>query len=208
MQNDGGPIKNCCSLGYNNNYKGVYTISNFCGVKCSNAELYCDTQSRGGGWTVIHRRQDGTINFRDRDWVEHEDRFGLYSGEFWMGLCSIHCLTSQGDWELHIDYQLKNGTKSYLHYNKSAVGPHTDQYRLTISGFDSVGLIDPFSYGRLNGKVFSSRDQDNDELDSINCGKIDGGWWYVKCTGIELNDRYGDKTYSSMASGLFTHSWR
>ena len=26
-----------------------------------------------------------------------------------MGLHSIHCLTSQGDWELRIDYQLKNG---------------------------------------------------------------------------------------------------
>ena len=107
MQNDGGPIKNCCSLGYNNNYKGVYTISNFCGVKYSNAEVYCDTQSGGGGWTVIHRRQDETINFTDRDWVEYEDGFGLYSGEFWMG-----------DWELRIDYQLKNGT---MHYNKSVV---------------------------------------------------------------------------------------
>ena len=199
-QYDKGPVKNCCSLGYNNNRNvnrpGVYTISNFCGVKCSNAEVYCDTRSGGGGWTVIHKRQDGTVNFTDRDWVEYEDGFGHYSGEFWMGLRSIHCLTSQGDWELRIDYQLKNGTKSYLHYNKFAVGPPTDQYRLTISGFDSVGLTDPFNApidGRLNGKVFSSRDRDNDEYTSINCGKIDGGWWHVKCTAIEPNDSYGGK---------------
>ena len=80
---------------------------------------------------------------------------GFIQENFGWDCTPIHCLTSQGDWELRIDYQLKNGTKSYLHYNKPAVGPHTDQYRLTISEFDSVGLIDPFSYGRLNGKVFS-----------------------------------------------------
>ena len=52
-----GPIDNCC-LGYNNNNynvksSGVYTIGNFCGVKCSNARVYCDTTSGGGRWTVI-----------------------------------------------------------------------------------------------------------------------------------------------------------
>ena len=31
--------------------------------------------------------------------------------EFWIGLRSMHCLTSQGNWELRIDYHLINGTK-------------------------------------------------------------------------------------------------
>lgn len=198
-QPNSGAIKNCCSLGYNNNNynvmkSGIYAITNFCGVKCSNTHVYCDTTSGGGGWTVLHRRQDGSINFTDRDWVEYEDGFGYYSGEFWIGLRSMHCLTSQGNWELRIDYTLKNGTRSYLHYKKFAVGPPTDQYRLTISGFDTVGLSDPFdSYnGRLNGKVFSSRDRENDDHPRVNCGQIDGGWWHSACTGIEPNDHYGD----------------
>jgi len=129
-----GPIKDCCSLGYNNNnynvkYPGIYTIANFCGVKCSNTRVFCDTWTGGGGWTVILRRKDGSVDFTNRDWVEYEDGFGWYTGEFWIGLRSIHCLTSQGDdWELRIDYTLKNGTNSYLHYNKFAVGPATDQY--------------------------------------------------------------------------------
>ena len=58
-----------------------------------------------------------------------------------------------------------------------------------------MGLTDPFNApvdGRLNGKVFSSRDRDNDEH-AINCGKADGGWWHATCTAIEPNDRYGDK---------------
>ena len=52
------PIESCCCLGYNNNAKssGVYTIANFCGVKCSNTRVYCDTASGGGGWLVIQRR--------------------------------------------------------------------------------------------------------------------------------------------------------
>jgi len=40
-----------------------------------------------------------------------------------------------------------------LHYNKFAVGS-TEQ--LNISGFDSIGLTNPFSYhGQLNGMKFT-----------------------------------------------------
>ena len=94
----------------------------------------------------------------------------------------MHCLTSQEKWELRIDYQLKNGTKSYLHYNKFAIGSAEDQYPLNISGFDSIGLTDPFDSGHsLNGMKFSSRDRDND-LWRGNCALIDGGWWHRSCT--------------------------
>ena len=64
-----GPIENCRCLGYdNNNYNvkssGVYTIANFCGVKCSNTRVYCDTRSGEGGWTVIQRRKMKVLIFR------------------------------------------------------------------------------------------------------------------------------------------------
>ncbi|XP_065902544.1 fibrinogen C domain-containing protein 1-like [Dysidea avara] len=197
-QTNGGPIDNCCCLGYNsNNYNvkssGVYTIGNFCGVKCSNARVYCDTTSGGGGWTVIQRRKDGSVDFKKRDWVEYEDGFGSLYGEFWLGLRSIHCLTSEGNWELRIDYQLSNGTKSYLHYKEFSVGPAEDQYQLSISGFDSVGLTDPFIYSHNNitGMKFSSRDRDND-LSSINCALSIGGWWYRSCGVVRLNNDYND----------------
>jgi len=194
-QPNGGPIESCCSLGYNNNYNvkssGVYTIANFCGVKCSNTRVYCDTTAGGGGWTVIQRRFNGQVNFTNRDWVEYEDGFGSLYGEFWIGLRSMHCLTSQGDWELRIDYQLTNGTKSYLHYNKFAVGSPKDQYPLVISGFDSIGSNDPFdSFGHSqNGMKFTSRDRDNDMWSWSNCGHY-GGWWYNDCGYISLNNVY------------------
>ncbi|XP_065902159.1 fibrinogen C domain-containing protein 1-like [Dysidea avara] len=187
-QTNSGPIDNCCCLGYNNNNynvksSGVYTIGNFCGVKCSNARVYCDTTSGGGGWTVIQRGQDGSVEFQERVWVEYEDGFGGLTGEFWLGLRSMNCLTSHGNWEYRIDYQLPNGTKSYLHYKQFAVGPTEDQYQLTISGFDSVGLTDPFISDdgslpySLNGSRFTSRDRDYDNAPGGNCAnENDGGW--------------------------------
>ena len=111
-QPNNGPIENCCCLGYNNNNyniksSGVYTITNFCGVKCSNTRVYCDTSSGGGGWTVIQRRKDGSVEFEKRDWVEYEDGFGYLHGEFWIGLRSMHCLTipvkETGSFELTIN---------------------------------------------------------------------------------------------------------
>ena len=195
MSTKNGPIENCCCLGYNsNNYNvkssGVYTIANFCGVKCSNTRVYCDTSSGGGGWTVIQSRKDGSVDFKNRDWVEYEDGFGNLHGEFWIGLRSMHCLTSQGNWELRIDYQLKNGTKSYLHYNKFAIGSAEDQYPLNISGFDSIGLTDPFDSGHsLNGMKFTSHDRDND-LHTNNCAHYHGGWWARSCNYIQLNKPY------------------
>ena len=101
----------------------------------------------------------------------------------------MHCLTSQGNWELRIDYQLKNGTKSYLHYNKFAIGSAEDPYPLNMSGFDSIGVDDPFSSHPINGMKFTSRDRDND-LWSINCAHSRGGWWYHDCSYIQLNNEH------------------
>ena len=40
--------------------------------------------------------------------------FGSLTGEFWFGLNALHCLTSQGQWELRIDLKLTNGTIIYV----------------------------------------------------------------------------------------------
>jgi len=66
-------------------------------VKCSNARVYCDTSSGGGGWTIIQKRKDGSVDFfnRSRDWVDFEDGFGNLDGEFWIDLRSMHRFTSQ-----------------------------------------------------------------------------------------------------------------
>ena len=100
---------------------GVYRITNFCGVS-EVAEGHCDAVSDGGGWLVVQRRKDGSVDF-NKPWVEYEKGFGDLDGEFWYGLRPLHCLTSQGQWQLRIDFKFSNETKSYLFYNKFAVGP-------------------------------------------------------------------------------------
>ena len=52
----------------------------------------------------------------------------------------MHCLTSNGNWELRIDFTFDNGTKSFMHYSHFRVGPATDNYRLSTSGFTGITL--------------------------------------------------------------------
>ncbi|XP_065890115.1 ryncolin-1-like [Dysidea avara] len=209
---DGCPVasfvnESCCEV-KGNEFKfstslksHVYNITNFCGDCELVAEGYCDAITAGGGWLVIQRRQDGSVDF-NRDWIDYEDGFGSLTGEFWYGLRAIHCLTNRGQWELRIDYTFTNGTKGYLSYSNFSVGPATEQYLLTISGFDGV-TDDPFytiqksSVWSLNGWKFTTRDRDNDRW-SRNCavhnnGLNGGGWWYNHCSALYLNHRYNYK---------------
>ena len=54
---------------------------------------------------------------------------------FWYGLKAMNCLTQTGQWELRIDFEFPNKTKSYLHYNVFRVGSASEEYPLTISEF-------------------------------------------------------------------------
>ena len=202
-------IKKCCNVAVkhhyfsiNKNSSGVYNIIDFC-QQGTTVQGYCDTLTDGGGWLVIQRRKDGSENFH-RFWWEYQMGFGSLTGEFWFGLNALHCLTSQGQWELRIDLKLSNGTIIYLPYNKFAVGPATEQYPLTISGFTGY-TTDPFvlhhtptSYGdALNTMKFTTRDQDNDHWHG-NCAtpahsSRSGGWWFNRCALIFPNTQYNYK---------------
>ena len=173
----------------------VYNITNFCGDCEAVAEGYCDAVTDGGGWLVVQRRQDGSVDF-NRGWVEYEEGFGNLTGEFWYGLHPLHCLTSQGQWKLRVDFTFTNGTKSYLSYNNFAVGPANSQYQLSISGY--TGLInDPLTRVPLNGMKFTTKDRDNDAHGGGNCateydGKNVGGFWHNSCSLIHPNHQYNN----------------
>ena len=199
---NGSSIKSCCNVAVkhhyfsiNKNSSGVYNIIDFC-QQGTTVQGYCDTLTDGGGWLVIQRRKDGSENF-DRFWWEYEMGFGSLTGEFWFGLNALHCLTSQGQWELRVDLKLTNGTIIYFPYNKFAVGPATKQYPLTISGFSGY-TTDPFLSGDvLNTMKFTTRDQDNDRW-HLNCAlpahnSRSGGWWYNACAAINPNNQYKHK---------------
>ncbi|KAM8715994.1 hypothetical protein ACLKA7_002955 [Drosophila subpalustris] len=43
----------------------------------------CESRLKNGGWTVIQRRLDGSVNF-DRNWNEYRNGFGHLKGEFFI----------------------------------------------------------------------------------------------------------------------------
>ena len=199
-------IKTCCDLNafyFNTKPPGVYQMQCWCGGKWSTTSVFCDTKTADGGWTVIQRRVDGSVDF-NRSWSDYEKGFGDLNGEFWYGLKSMNCLTQTSQWELRIDFKFDNGTKSYLHYKKFKVGSATDEYPLTIGGFTGITPTDPFSTYTHNGQKFSTYDNDNDQSKSTNCAaKVDsaidnGGWWYASCWNINPNIQYNPAKYGSM----------
>ena len=201
------PIENCCDLKQKSseftfgefitNKPNVYKLKNFCNKTCSTLIIngYCDTITDGGGWLVVQRRTNGSESFH-RNWNDYEKGFGSLTGELWYGLRALHCLTSSGNWELRIDFTFSNGTKSFIHYNHFRVGPATDNYRLSISGFTGIAPTDPFTTLNINGQQFSTLDRDNDKDSNRHCAlksygsTAPGGWWHKNCFNINLNYSY------------------
>ena len=179
----------------------VYNITNFCGVCEEAAEGYCDGVTDGGGWLVVQRRQDGSVDF-NRGWVDYEEGFGSLTGEFWYGLRPLHCLTNQGQWKLHIDFTFTNGTKSYISYNKFAVGPANSQYQLNISGFTGITPTDPFAGHSLNNMKFTTKDRDNDNRGSYNCAVGGNGGIITVPIYIPTINTIMDSHYTLIASGI------
>ena len=160
---------------------------------------YCDTITDGGGWTVVQRRKDGTVNF-DRLWWEYETGFEKLIGKFWFGLKALHCLTNQGNWEMKLEFTFTNKTKSYLHYLVFKVGPAIKGYPLTIGGYTGIQGTDPFSTLSLNGMKFTTKDRDNDKWHRGNCAPefgtskpLNNGWWFEGCSHIDPNADYNNK---------------
>ena len=200
----------CCELKSNGftfstSKSRVYNITNFCGDCQLTAEGYCDANTDGGGWLVVQRRQDGSVDF-NRGWTDYEEGFGSLTGEFWYGLRPLHCLTNQGQWQLRIDLTFTNGTRVYLPYKKFSVGPTNSQYQLSISGFTGI-TTDPFTTYPINGMKFTTKDRDNDKWHK-NCavaghGGNAGGWWYSHCGHVLINHqyKYPGSSYSLLLNG-------
>ena len=186
----------------------VYQMQCWCGGKWSTTRAFCDTTTADGGWTVIQRRKDGSVDF-NRPWSDYEKGFGDLNGEFWYGLKSMNCLTQTGQWEMRVDFEFQNKTRSYLHYNVFKVGSATDEYPLTISGFTGITPTDPFYTHHHNGKKFTTYDNDNDR-NSGNCANFaQGGWWHNSCWQINLNLKYnpGEFGFMYLASTWYNPRW-
>lgn len=95
-------------------------------------QVYCDQETAGGGWTVIQRRKDGSVDFY-RGWQDYKNGFGELTGEFWLGLDNIHQLTRYGK-QNYLRVDLENVL--FAEYSNFAVDNETNKYKLTVGGYN------------------------------------------------------------------------
>ena len=55
--------------------------------------VYCDMSTDGGGWNVLQRRQEGSVDFY-RGWNDYKSDLGQLNAVFWLGNDKIHRLTA------------------------------------------------------------------------------------------------------------------
>ncbi|XP_076084424.1 angiopoietin-1-like [Mytilus galloprovincialis] len=97
-------------------------------------QAYCDMSTDGGGWTVIQKRFDGSVDF-NRKWLECENGFGYVNGEFWFGNNYVHTLTASGTYQLRIDIGDTSNNKKYAVYRIFSIGEAASKYKLTVGGY-------------------------------------------------------------------------
>lgn len=157
--------------------------------------VWCDMTN--GGWTVIQRRLDGSIDFY-RPWNDYVNGFGDVSGELWLGLENIHSLT-QSPSSLNIRMEAFDDADppvAYANYTSFWVDGSTTSYTMHADGF-SGNCGDSFL--RHDGRQFSTKDRDSD----MDCATLySGAWWYADCHSSNLNGLYLYGNHSSYANGI------
>ncbi|XP_071947541.1 uncharacterized protein [Antedon mediterranea] len=148
--------------------------------------VYCDIRE-DGNWTVIQRRQDGSVDFY-RNWTEYKEGFGNVNTEFWLGNEQINRLTADGNFELMVEMTDHLNVTKFAKYSQFHVGTEDSNYVLTISGY--TGTAGDSLASLHNGQQFSTYDRDNDKF-SGNCAlAFKSAWWYNSCYDSNLNGVY------------------
>ena len=161
-------------------------------------------ETDGGGWTVFQRRQDGSVDFY-RYWTDYENGFGDLTGEFWLGLSKIHCLTKEGSNTLRVDLGDFEGNSAYANYSTFNVSDGSTEYILTVGGYSGTAGD---SLAIHNGSRFTTRDNDNDLASGYSCAQyFTGAWWYNACAYSNLNGRYFNTSTNNHQSINWWH-WK
>ncbi|XP_071949544.1 uncharacterized protein [Antedon mediterranea] len=179
---------------------GVYAIKKPKKIKkkSTHMKVYCDMSTDSGGWTVIQRRFDGTENFF-RSWAHYARGFGNKNSEFWIGNNFIHALTSNGKYELRIEFEDWEGQQGFAHYDSFRILDEESKYRLLLGKFVGGNRGDSMSYH--NNTMFTTKDQDNDWFFG-NCAVLrKSGFWFKECNHANPNGLWIGKGDGSGKNG-------
>ncbi|XP_011204501.2 tenascin-R [Bactrocera dorsalis] len=155
---------------------------------------YCLLDTNGGpAWTVVQRRQDGSISFH-RHWDEYQAGFGNWNGEYFIGLERLHGITHATLNELWVQMEDFDNVTRYARYENFAIGDEHEAYALNVLGKFEGNAGD--SLRTSQGQKFSTKDADHDMWDR-NCAEVyTGAWWYNACHDSNLNGQYLRGKYS------------
>ena len=170
------------------NESGVYNIQP--NNTNSSFNVYCDMETDGGGWTVLLKRQDGSVDFY-LNWTDYKNGFGNLEGEYWLGLDNIHLLTNLSGVtaQLRVDLADWEGNTAFAKYGQFSVGDEDSDYTLSVSGYQSASTAgDSLTYH--NGQRFSTPDIDNDVWGDHCAVYWHGPWWYRSCYHSLLTGKY------------------
>nr|XP_061811734.1 angiopoietin-related protein 2-like [Nerophis lumbriciformis] len=146
-------------------------------------QAWCEQNYAQGGWTVIQRRQDGSVNFF-RTWELYKQGFGNLDGEYWLGLEHLYWLAKQGKYKLRVVLNDWQGRQVFAEYDSFRLESESDWYRLRLGQYRG-NAGDSLSWH--NNKAFTTLDRDKDGYTG-NCAHYQkGGWWYHMCAHSNLN---------------------
>ena len=92
-------------------------------------------------------------------------------------------------------------------FSHFSVGPESDNYTLTVTGFSSTDSSVGQALDNHNGKMFSTMDRDND-LFHGSCSTDrggSGGFWFKSCRSANPNGRYVTGGHRSKNGILWKH---
>ncbi|XP_004454737.1 angiopoietin-related protein 4 [Dasypus novemcinctus] len=163
-----------------------------------------------GGWTVIQRRQDGSVDF-NQPWEAYKAGFGDPQGEFWLGLEKVHLIMGDRGSRLAVQLRDWEGNAESLQFPIHLGGEDTAySLRLTAPVASELGATTVAPSGL--SLPFSTWDQDHDLRGDKNCAKsLSGGWWFGTCSHSNLNGQYFHsvpRERQQRKKGIFWKTWR
>ncbi|MEE6476642.1 hypothetical protein FKM82_011155 [Ascaphus truei] len=176
-----------CAEAYKSGFtaSGIYTLT--IPNNTDHIKTYCDMKTGGGGWTIIQKRFDGSLDFH-RTWKEYKQGFGDASGEYWLGNELVSQLTNIQRYILKIHLKDWEGNEAYSLYEHFYLANEAQKYRIHLKGYTgTAGKINSISQP---GNDFSTKDADNDKC-ICKCSQMaTGGWWFDACGPSNLNGMY------------------
>ncbi|XP_066910643.1 microfibril-associated glycoprotein 4-like [Clytia hemisphaerica] len=175
-------------LGYRED--GVYDIK----FNGNRKRVFCDMTTDGGGWIVMQKRLDGSVDFH-RVWDDYRIGFGDVDGEHWLGNEFIHQYTTHFTTTLRVQASAFDGDVAVVWLKKFNLADESMKYRFDFETgscqqefLPTKDLCADWQAQRLI--KFSTHNQDNDEYGGSCAAILRTGWWVKACGRVALNGPY------------------